>query len=161
MLGTNYPFEYELTADTVSEPSKLQWYELRLKNISNDAFTDLEVYVRLGDAQGIADSENRSFGTLMPNESKTMSFQAPTWTTDEANIIVHGHHRDSSFYWDSAWEENKEEFQLKEKNEKQRKREKRILEVKGEIEKIDETIDKKSKENEEDVEKWMSGEANP
>ena len=46
-------------------------------------------------------------------------------------------------------------------SEKQRKREKRILEVKGEIEKIDEAIDEKSKENEEDVEKWMSGEANP
>lgn len=160
MLGTNYPFEYELTPDTVSERSKLQLYEVRLKNISSDTLMDLEVYIRLGDAQGIADSGNRCFGTLMPNESKTMSFQAPAWPTNRAHISVRGHCRGSSFYWDSAWKETKEDFRLKEKNEAQRKREKRILEIKEEIGKIDETIDEKSKENEEEVEKWMNGEAN-
>ena len=161
MLGTNYPFEYELTQGTVSEPGKLQWCELRLKNISSDALMDLEVHVRLGDAQGIADSETRSFGTLMPNDSKTMSFQVPAWTTNQAHVSVHGRHQNSEFSWDSAAKEDRDEFRLKEKNEAQRKREERILEIKEEIDKTDEAIDKKAKENEGDVEKWMTGEANP
>lgn len=158
MSGKNYPFEYELT-QYKSAPAGLQWYSVRLKNISNDPLTDLEVQIYLGDTPGTLDGENHPFGTLNPNETKTESVLAHDWEISEVHLRIHGRIQNSDFSWDSASSENEAEFRLNQKNKQKRKREAEIAEIKEKYREKDEALDKRSKKTEADVERWMTGEA--
>jgi len=48
MIGTKTPFEYEvLPSDRESHLQDSQWYTVRLRNVSDDTLTELEVGLHL------------------------------------------------------------------------------------------------------------------
>ena len=101
-LGTKYPFDYELSPGDVSEhDDRLLWYEVRLRNISGETMTDLEVKLNLIDPQGNAEQQDRLLGNLGPNEPKTLSFLVHASETSQVYLTVHGHEKDLSFHWDA------------------------------------------------------------
>jgi len=100
MLGTMYPFEYELTFDTKTQDEGTEWYTARLRNISDNTLTDLEAHFHLVDAEGIVDEEAQSFGTLFPNEPETLSFLAHVSEKSQVYLSINGRDGKSNFFWD-------------------------------------------------------------
>jgi len=158
MLGTKYPFEYELSPDVTSQNAgESRSYVVKLKNISSGTLTDLEVELWLVDTRGIVISdEERIFGSLMRDESETMSFPMHASEIGQAYLFVSGHEKNSEFYWDIECGE----VCSKQKSSAKEKIEARVAEIKAEAAEGEEAFDKWSKKNEEDVEKRMTGEAN-
>jgi len=102
MLGTKYRFEYELIPDVESQASEgFQWYVVRLRNIGEDTLTDLEAQFRLVGTQGTVDNEAQPFGSLFPNEPKTLSFLAHVLETSQTYLSIHGRVGNSNFFWDA------------------------------------------------------------
>lgn len=157
MFGTKYPFEYEVTPDDQSAGAeKFQRYLVRLKNIGNEVLVDLNVQVNLIDDKGAMASGNRQLGKLAPNEPETMSFQIRTSSTNKPTLTVSGQGSNSKFHWNSE----QGEVSLERNPTVKEKIEARIEKDEEEYKQKEEAFDKRSKKTEEDVEEWMTGEAN-
>jgi len=102
MLGTKYPLEYEITLDDMTtRPEGSQWYIVRLRNISKTLLLDLEVQLVFMDGQEVVENEKQTFGSLGPDEPRTMRFLVHAPVTNEVYLNVFGRERKSYFYWNS------------------------------------------------------------
>ena len=109
MLGTKYPIEYEITLDNMTaSPEGFQWYVVRLRNISENLLLDLEAQLVLMDGQEVVENEEQIFGSLGPDEPKTMRFLIHPQLTNEAYLNVFGREGKSYFYWNSPWKEKED-----------------------------------------------------
>jgi len=99
---TKIPFEYELNSDGQSVgPDGSQWHVVRLRNVGDAIMTDVEVRLNLMNAEGSLEYDDRSFGSLAPNEAKTLSFLVHASETNQPFLTVHWHEKDTNFYWNS------------------------------------------------------------
>ena len=148
MLGNKYPFEYEL-APVPSTQSEFQEYEVRLKNIGQEPLVNLQVWLHLTEIEDVY----VPFGTLGPNEPKTMSFLVHTSRTGEAYLTVYGQEKNGNFYW------NQEDGEIcsKHKNQVKAKIEAQIAKIKEQYCRSVDVFDRRCKKNEEDVDERMIG----
>jgi hypothetical protein len=153
-IGTKYPFEYELTTDVVTHEGFLL-YTVRLRNISSEALTNVEVRFFLMNAKIIAHKEDHFFGNLLPNEPETFSFLVPASENSRPYLSVRGRERKWTFHWDPE----KGEVRRKQKNKVKAKIESQISKVEEEYKEKDKAFDRLCQKNKGDVEKWMTGKA--
>ena len=153
MYGIKNPFEYEvLPGDRESHLQDTQWYAIRLRNLSDDTLTELEVGLHLVNSQGQENVEWQFFGSLVPNESKTLSLLAHATDVSHAYLSVSGEEENRVFHWNNETGEV-----LDKKNITQEKIEARIAELKDQYVRDSDAFDKRCQKNEADVWEWMTG----
>ncbi|HXX95699.1 MAG TPA: hypothetical protein VEL11_01100 [Candidatus Bathyarchaeia archaeon] len=102
MLRRKYPFEYELSPETL-EPGT-RWLTLRLKNIGNDSMHNLDINMHSTDSLQISlrKSSDHIF-RLTPDEDRLLSFQVDAHGTTSLYFSVRYFKEGGSFHWDSPW----------------------------------------------------------
>ncbi len=102
MYGIKHPFEYEvLPVDRESRLQNSQWYTIRLRNLSDDTLNELEVGLHLVDSQQHENVEWQFFGSLVPNESKTLSLLSQVADVSSAYLSVYGREENRVFHWNN------------------------------------------------------------
>ena len=153
MNGTKTPFEYEvLTNDRESLLENYQWYTVRLKNLNEEMLTELEVGLHLVNSQGHENVEWQFFGSLVPNESKTLSLLVQTSDVTHTYLSVSGQENNRIFHWNNEVGEA-----VDKKSITQERIETKIAELKDEYARKADAFDKQCEKNQEDVWEWMTG----
>ena len=153
MIGTKTPFEYEvLPSDRESHLQDTQWYTVRLRNVSDDTLTELEVGLHLVNPQGQENVEWQFFGSLVPNESKTLSLLAQASYVSRDYLTVSGEVNNRVFHWNNEIGEA-----LDKKTITQEKIAANIAGLKERYIRDSDAFDKRCQKNEEYVEEWMTG----
>ncbi len=153
MFGIKHPFEYEvLPGDRESHLQNSQWYAIRLRNLSDDTLAELEVGLHLVDSQGQENVERQFFGSLVPNESKTLSLLTQASDVRRTYLSVSGEDENRVFHWNNETGEV-----LDKKTITQEKIEARIAELKKQYVRHSDAFDKRCQENAEYVGAWMTG----
>jgi hypothetical protein len=104
VLRYKYPFEYELTPETVEKGSR--WVTLNLKNIGDKELEQLDVRLHSGDTSHISVTTMGEYiYKLKPNEQSMASFQVFGGTlfegTTEVYFNVMGRRQGQYFSWES------------------------------------------------------------
>jgi hypothetical protein len=153
MIGAKNPFEYEVLTDgRESYLENYQWYTVRLKNLKDEVLTELEVGLHLINSQGQENVEWQFFGSLVPNESKTLSLLVQASVVTHAYLSVSGQENNRIFHWNNEVGEV-----VDKKNITQEKIEAKIAELKEEYVRKADAFDKRCEKNQEDVWEWMTG----
>lgn len=153
MYGIKHPFEYEvLPVDRESRLQNSQWYTIRLRNLSDDPLNELEVGLHLVDSQQQENVEWQFFGSLVPNESKTLSMLSQASNVRRSYLSVSGEEENRVFHWNNETGEV-----LDKKTITQEKIEARIAELKEQYVRHSDAFDKRCQENEEYVDEWITG----
>jgi hypothetical protein len=153
MNGIKHPFEYEVLAgDRESHLQNTQWYTIRLRNLSDDTLAELEVGLHLVDSQGQENVEWQFFGSLVPNESKTLSLLAQASDVAHAYLSVSGQEDNRIFHW------NNEVGEVIDKKSITRETiEAKIAELEEQYATKADAFDKRCEENQKYVDEWMTG----
>jgi hypothetical protein len=153
MNGTKYPFEYEvLPSDRESHLQDSQWYTIRLRNLSEDTLSELEVGLHLVNSHGQENVEWQFFGSLVPNESKTLSMLAQASNVNRTYLTASGEENNRIFHWNNETGEV-----LDKKTIIQKEIEARVADLKEQYVRDSDAFDKRCKKNEDDVWEWMTG----
>jgi hypothetical protein len=153
MIGSKSPFDYEIiTGNRESHLENYQWYTIRLKNLSDDVLTELEVGLHLVNSQGQENVEWQFFGSLVPNESKTLSLLTHVIAVSSSYLSVSGQENNRIFHWN-----NKTGKVLDKKNMAQEKIDAEIANIKEQYVRKADAFDKQCEKNQEDVWEWMTG----
>ncbi len=153
MNGIKYPFEYEIiSGDRESHLQNSQWYAIRLRNLSDDTLAELEVGLHLVDSQGQENVEWQFFGSLVPNESKTLSLLTQASDVAHAYLSVSGQEDNRIFHW------NNEVGEVIDKKSITRETiEAKIAELEEQYARKADAFDKRCEENQKYVDEWMTG----
>jgi uncharacterized phage infection (PIP) family protein YhgE len=153
MNGTKQPFEYEARpSDRESHLQNSQWYTIRLKNLSDDTLDELEVGLHLVNSKGQENVEWLFFGSLVPNESKTLSLLVQASDVAHAYLSVSGQENNRIFHW------NNEVGEVVDKKDiTQETIEAKIAQLKEQYVRDSDAFDKRCQENEENVWEWLTG----
>ena len=102
MLRRKYPFEYELSPETL-EPGT-RWLTLRLNNIGNDIMHNMDINMHSTDSLQISlrKSSDHIF-RLRPDEESLLSFQLDAHGTTALYFSIRYFKEGGSFHWDSPW----------------------------------------------------------
>jgi hypothetical protein len=153
MIGTKTPFEYEvLPSDRESHLQDTQWYTVRLRNLSDYTLAELEVGLHLVDSKGQENIEWQFFGSLVPNESKTLSLLTRVSDVAQAYLSVSGQESNRIFHWNNEVGEV-----LDKKSITQETIEAKIAEIKEQYARKADAFDKRCEENRKYVDEWMTG----
>ena len=106
MLRYKYPFEYELSPESLDKGTR--WLTLKLKNIGEKTLAQLDVRLHSGDTSHMFVYTMGEYITfLAPNEERTLSFQVFAGTVFEGTTVVYvntlGRKDGDYFYWESPW----------------------------------------------------------
>ena len=153
MNGKKTPFEYEVITDgRESLLENYQWYAVRLKNLNDEVLTELEVGLHLVNLQGHENVEWQFFGSLVPNESKTLSLLVQASDVTHAYLSVSGQENNRIFHWN-----NEIGKVVDKKNITQEKIGAKIAEFKEDYARKADAFDKRCEKNQEDVWEWLTG----
>jgi hypothetical protein len=102
VLRRKYPFEYELSPETL-EPGT-RWLTLRLKNTENDSLHNMDINMHSTDSLQISlrKSSDHIF-CLTPDEDRLLSFQVDAHGTTSLYFSIRYFKEGGSFHWDSPW----------------------------------------------------------
>jgi hypothetical protein len=153
MIGTKHPFEYEVfDSNRESHLEGYQWYVVRLKNLSDEVLSELEVGLHLVNSQRQEKVEWQFFGTLVPNESKTLSLLVQASDFSRAYLTVSGEDNDRIFHWN-----NEIGVHLSKNTISREKIEARISALKEQYARDSDTFDRRCRKNEDEIWKLMTG----
>jgi hypothetical protein len=102
MLRRKYPFQYELTPETLEKGTG--WLTLWLKNIGNDSLHNMDINMHSTDSLQISlrKSSDHIF-RLTPDEDRLLSFQVDAHGTTSLYFSIRYFKEGGSFHWDSPW----------------------------------------------------------
>ena len=153
LIGTKKPFEYEVLTDgRESHLENYRWYTVRLRNLTDEVLSELEVGLHLVNAQGQENVEWQFFGPLVPNESKTLSLLVQAPDVARAYLSVSGQENDRIFHWNNEVGEV-----IDKKTLAQETIEAKIAELKEQCVRKADAFDKRCEKNQEDIDEWMTG----
>jgi hypothetical protein len=102
MLRRKYPFEYELSPDTLEKGTK--WMTLRLKNVGEDSLHALDITMHSSDSLHISfRSPSDYVYRLLPDEEIFRSFQVDAHGITDLYFSIRYFKEGGSFHWDSPW----------------------------------------------------------
>jgi hypothetical protein len=102
MIRRKFPFEYELTPETLERGTR--WLTLRLKNIGNEDMHNMDVNMHSTDSLQISlrKSSDHIF-RFTPDEDRLLSFQVDAHGTTSLYLSIRYFKEGGSFHWDSPW----------------------------------------------------------
>ncbi len=102
LIKSRFPFEYELTPDTLEKGT--QWLTLMLRNIGDVALHNLDVRMHSTDSFHINfHNPTDHVYRLPPYEDRFLSFQVEANATTSLYISIRYYKEGGSFHWDSPW----------------------------------------------------------
>jgi hypothetical protein len=102
MLRRKYPFEYELTPETLEKGPR--WLTLWLKNIGNDSLHNLDINMHSTDSLQISlRKSSEHIFSLTSDENKLLSFHVDAHGTTSLYFSIRYFKEGGSFHWDSPW----------------------------------------------------------
>jgi len=155
MNGSKYPFEYEVVpSGRESHLQDSQWYTIMLRNQSDDVLVELVVGFHVFNSQGQENVESQFFGSLMPNESKTLSLIVHTLDVCRTYLSVLGQDQENNriFHWNNETGEV-----LDKKSITREKIESKAAQLRERYIRDTDAFDKWCEKNQEEVSELMTG----
>ena len=102
MIRSKYPFEYELSPESLEKGT--QWLTMRLKNEGDDKLHNLDIKMHPIDSLHISfRSPSDYIYRLTPNEEKYLNFQVDAHATTALYASIRYFKSGGQFHWDSPW----------------------------------------------------------